>query len=119
MAGVKRPAPVIDGLSWPVTGKNDKGECVRTSRTPHTDPLADAHSTQMPTELPSALCRDQRSTQETGKAILAAALQAADSEAAQKARDERSWRFKYKKHFVKSVEVSAHTPENALKVRQS
>jgi len=85
---MKRPSPVVDGLSWPVTGQGEDGE-----------PL--------------------RSTQETGKNILAAALAAVDEEAAQKVRSERGWRFKYKKHFVKSVEVSAATPSAALKVAKA
>eukprot|EP00965_Chrysotila_dentata_P052829 1752484-Pleurochrysis_carterae.AAC.1 len=58
-----------------------------------------------------------RSTQDTGKRILEAALRAVDDEAADAVHRERGWRFKYKKHFVKSVEISAKSPENALKVR--
>lgn len=79
------PPPPVDGLSWPVTGKNEKGE-------------------------------DERSTQTTGKEILAAALAAVDETAAAAVRSERGWRFKYRKHFVKSVEVSARSPDAALKV---
>jgi hypothetical protein len=60
--------------------------------------------------------KEQRSTQTTGKEILAAALGAVDETAADAVRNERSWRFKYRKHFVKSVEVSARSPDAALKV---
>ena len=57
-----------------------------------------------------------RSTQITGKEILAAAVGAVDETSAKAVRDERGWRFKYRKHFVKSVEVSARSPDAALKV---
>eukprot|EP00962_Isochrysis_galbana_P012850 scaffold3644_cov107-Isochrysis_galbana.AAC.11 len=60
--------------------------------------------------------KEQRSTQTTGKEILAAALGAVDETAADAVRNERGWRFKYRKHFVKSVEVSARSPDAALKV---
>ena len=63
--------------------------------------------------------RPARSTQITGKKILAAALAPVNAEAASKCADERSWRFKYKKHFVKSVEVSAASPDAALKVAKA
>ena len=57
---------------------------------------------------------EQRSTQVVGKAALAAALDALDADAAQACRDERGWRFKYVRHFVRLVELSAHSPEAAL-----
>jgi len=60
--------------------------------------------------------KEVRSTQITGKEILAAAVGAVDETAAKAVRDERGWRFKYRKHFVKSVEVSARSPDAALKV---
>ena len=62
--------------------------------------------------------REARSTQVTGKAILAAAVQAVDEEAAQRVRDESKWRFKYNKHFVRSVELSCESPDAALAVRR-
>ena len=52
----------------------------------------------------------------TGKAIMGAALRAVDAKAAQDVVDEKKWRFKYVKHFVKSVELSAQSPEAALAV---
>lgn len=57
-----------------------------------------------------------RSTQVTGKAIIAAAVKAADADAAQKVVDEKKWRFKYKKHFVKMVEVGCKSPDAALSI---
>lgn len=57
-----------------------------------------------------------RSTQVTGKAIIAAAVKAADKDAAQKVVDEKKWRFKYKKHFVKMVEVGCKSPDAALAI---
>ena len=47
---------------------------------------------------------------------MAAALAAVDKKASQDALDEKKWRFKYTKHFIKSVELSAKTPEAALAV---
>ena len=39
-----------------------------------------------------------------------------DSSAADKVQTEKSWRFRYHKHFVKMVELSAQSPEAALAV---
>ena len=62
--------------------------------------------------------REVRSTQTTGKEILAAALEAVDAEAARQVRNERNWRFRYSRHFVQSVEASCASPEAALSVRR-
>lgn len=77
--------PPLDGLVFPITGKDKNGA-------------------------------DERSTQVTGKNCVAAALAAVDKEAAEACRNEKGWRFKYIKHIVKSVELSASSPEAALKV---
>jgi len=66
------------------------------------------------TGLDPATGAEQRSTQVVGKAALAAALDALDGDAAQACRDERKWRFKYVRHFVRLVELSARSPEAAL-----
>ena len=68
--------PPLDGLVFPITGKDKNGA-------------------------------DERSTQVTGKNCVAAALAAVDKEAAEACRNEKGWRFKYIKHIVKSVELSA------------
>lgn len=106
----KTPPPA-EGLCFPITeGSGPKcaaaaaaGKNERALLTPFT-PLAR-----------SAV----RSTTETGKKIIAAALKAADADAAKAVSDERKWRFKYNKHIVKMVEVGCKKPENALKIAQA
>lgn len=57
-----------------------------------------------------------RSTQAAGKAILSAAVRTVDVEAADRIQAERNWRFRYHKHFVRMVEISAESPDAALAV---
>lgn len=65
----------------------------------------------------------ERSTTNAGKMILAAALRAAGTseaiEASKACEGERKWRFKYVKHYMAMVRVSASSPESALKVAEA
>jgi hypothetical protein len=56
--------------------------------------------------------------QTTGKNAIAAALGAIDSDLGSKAKNERSWRYGYVKHFVNGVKLSAVARDDALKVRE-
>eukprot|EP00298_Acanthocystis_sp_HF-20_P012849 c20091_g1_i1.p1 GENE.c20091_g1_i1~~c20091_g1_i1.p1 ORF type:complete len:755 (+),score=355.57 c20091_g1_i1:24-2267(+) len=60
-----------------------------------------------------------RSTTDTGKKVFAAALKGVDQAAEQAVLNERSWRFKYAKHVVENVRVSARSPKIALQVAQN
>jgi hypothetical protein len=67
--------------------------------------------------------KGERSTSVAGKNIIAAALRGAKSpngEAyAAKCEAERNWRFKYNRHFMNMVKVSAESPEDALGVARA
>jgi len=64
--------------------------------------------------------KGERSTTLTGKNILAAAIRGSGApnaeELAKKCESEKNWRFKYNKHYMKMVEVSAWSHEAALGV---
>eukprot|EP00468_Gymnochlora_sp_CCMP2014_P006048 CAMPEP_0167761074 /NCGR_PEP_ID=MMETSP0110_2-20121227/11953_1 /TAXON_ID=629695 /ORGANISM="Gymnochlora sp., Strain CCMP2014" /LENGTH=814 /DNA_ID=CAMNT_0007647683 /DNA_START=1116 /DNA_END=3560 /DNA_ORIENTATION=+ len=64
----------------------------------------------------------QRSTQEAGKAIIAAAITGGSDvipAAAAKARIERKWRFKYVRHFRAMFEASLESPEAAVNIAKA
>lgn len=62
--------------------------------------------------------KGDRSTSDAGKKIIAAALRGAKTpqaeEFATKCEKEKSWRFKYHRHFMNLVKVSASSPDAAL-----
>jgi len=64
-----------------------------------------------------------RSTTIAGKNILAAAMRGAKHEKAEEyavlCEKEKNWRFKYNKHLMNMVKLSAYSPENALAVAQA
>ena len=60
-----------------------------------------------------------RSSTQTAKEILAAAIGAVSPDKAQKVLQERNWRFGYVKHFIHMVEEQMKSPENALKVAEA
>jgi len=63
--------------------------------------------------------KGDRSSSNTSKAILAAAVGAVNPEKAKKIMKERNWRFGYSKHFVGMVEEQMKSEEQALKVAQA
>lgn len=58
----------------------------------------------------------KRSTLAGGKLIFAAAAGAADASLAEAISGEKNWRQEYTKHLTRLMEVSAASPENALKM---
>jgi hypothetical protein len=60
-----------------------------------------------------------RSTSITGQAVLADAMAPFDTNAAREVLVERNWRFRYTRHFMRMVEVSAESPECALGIARS
>ncbi|GAB5363818.1 hypothetical protein AAMO2058_000915800 [Amorphochlora amoebiformis] len=68
------------------------------------------------------LINGQRSTQEAGKSIICTAITAGKPivpVAAAKARIERSWRFKYIRHFKAMFEACLETPQDAVAVAKA
>lgn len=63
--------------------------------------------------------KGQRSSTDTNKAIIAAALGALDQGLADKALKCKNWRFKYVKHLTTLVEAQCASPEAALKSAQA
>jgi len=63
--------------------------------------------------------RGDRSSSNTAKAILAAAVGAVNPEKAERVMNERNWRFGYSEHFVGMVEEQMKSKEHALKVAQA
>mmetsp|Transcript_12361 Transcript_12361/g.29610 ORF Transcript_12361/g.29610 Transcript_12361/m.29610 type:complete len:586 (-) Transcript_12361:69-1826(-) len=62
---------------------------------------------------------DDRSTSETDKHILAAAVAAVDIDLGHKIDAEKNWRYKYTNHLVDSLKLSAYNEENAMKISQA
>ena len=60
-----------------------------------------------------------RSSTDTNKAIIAAALEALDPKLAEQARTCRNWRFQYVKHLKTLVQAQCESPEAALKSAQA
>jgi hypothetical protein len=60
-----------------------------------------------------------RSSTQTAKEILSAAIAVVSKEKAAKVLTEKNWRFGYVKHFVSMVEEQMKSPENALKVAEA
>lgn len=63
--------------------------------------------------------RGDRSSSNTSKAILAAAVGAVNPEKAEKILGERNWRFGYAKHVMGMVEEQMKSGENALKIARA
>jgi len=63
--------------------------------------------------------KGERSSTQTAKEILAAAIGAVSPDKADKVLKERNWRFGYVKHLVNMVEEQMKSPENALKVAEA
>ena len=67
----------------------------------------------------AATGNEVRSTSITGQAVLADAMAPFDANAAREVLVERNWRFRYTRHFMRMVEVSAESPECALGIARS
>ena len=64
--------------------------------------------------------KNKRSTTHVNNGAFEAAIRSVDDVAADAVvKDKRKWRFKYQKHVVKNVEISAQSPDNALKVAEA
>lgn len=67
--------------------------------------------------------KGERSTTTAGKNIIAAAIRGSKApnaeDLASKCEREKNWRFKYNKHFMNMVKVSAHSPEAAIGVAKA
>ena len=98
------------GLALPGHRQRPDDWRVQNSHPPSLGQIADAAE---------RIGRDLRSTQVSGKNILGAALDAVSTDAGEECRQERSWRFSYARHFMRSVELSAKSPEAALAVAQA
>lgn len=60
-----------------------------------------------------------RSSTDTSKSILAAAVGSVDAKAAEDVKAEKKWRFGYVKHLAKMVEVQCKSPEDALRIARA
>lgn len=77
-------------------------------------PAADVEGVVFPTAADG-----RRSTTDTGRAIFADALRAANAEAAQRAEAERDWRRSYVSHARQLVEEAVRAPAAALAIAQA
>jgi hypothetical protein len=60
-----------------------------------------------------------RSSTDTSKLILAAAVGSVDPKAAEDVKAERKWRFGYVKHLARMVEAQCKSPEDALRIARA